>query len=381
MKQYYLSTSIVLSLIMFVFGCGDSKNGGKEPNDVILEASPIQLGKKVSMKIDSNHDRDWYRVVLPGKGYLHVGAKDIPDPINPEIRFAEKQPWQNEKKDWYTSWNDLAKAKQFHDRDTVYFTVQDNNRNNSSPKSFAIKARFIEEFDEHELNNEAGQAVKQTTGKTITSYFYPIGERDWFKFETDSLGYLWVKEKSSPDNIKPEVTFNQRDPMTEEVNKLKGDCQLPCAIRISEKGTYHIRIQDNNRNNSSRDPVKWKVDYLEEMDETEPNGEADQARKITVPDTLSLAVFSLGDNEYFRFTPESDKKILVKGNFPDELDPEMNLYEKQGLDKEQLKNEVELPGQIKLKKGTTYFIQIKDNHHNDSSPKPFKLMFLEGKTS
>jgi hypothetical protein len=361
--------------------CGSPEKPGKEPNDSILKADPIKLDKAVKMKIDSNHDRDWFRTTIPDKGYLKIGAKDVPDGLKLEVKFAEKQPWQDQKHNWYTGWNRLPEATQFHERDTLYFAIQDNNRDAGSAEQFAIKAQFIKEFDEHELNNEAANAAKQPLGESIKSYFYPVGDKDWFQFKAAGEGYLWIKEKSAPDNVKSEAKFARRDDMTEELETLTHNNRVPCAVRIPEKGTYHVRLQDNNRDESSTDPVQWKVDYLKEMDTTEPNNETAKAHPASIGETIAIAIFPKEDRDYVKLKPKQQKEVFIKANSPDDIEAAVRLFKKTGMETKRMTSRKKLPHKTTFKGGETYFIEFRDYNDDNRYPKTFPVMVLENPES
>ncbi len=377
MKCFNIRILMPAFLVFIGLACSSPDKPGKEPNDSILKADPIKLDKPVKMKIDSNHDRDWFRATIPDKGYLEIGAKDVPDDLKLEVKFAEKQPWQDQKHNWYTGWNQLPEATRFHKRDTLYFAIQDNNRDANSSKEFAIKAQFTKEFDEHELNNEAANAAKPHLGEVIKSYFYPIGDKDWFQFKAKGEGYLWVKEKSSPDNIKSEAKFFRKDDMTEELENLTYNNRLPCAVRISEKGTYHLLLKDNNRDESSTDPIQWKVDYLKEMDTTEPNNETNKAHPASIGDTIAMAIFPKGDHDYVKLTPNQQKQVFIKANTQGDIEGGIRIYKKAGMETKRITNRKKLPHKTTLESGETYFVEFRDYNDDNRSPKTFPVMIVE----
>src|SRR5699024_11098197 len=111
MKLYsYLKYGLIIfSIFSLCCSCSflDKKNdkeSGKgigEPNNTILEAGILKTGEINTMKIDTIGDIDWYAIPVSGQGYLTVSTKKVPENLNLQVRFAEKQAWEKEKHKWY----------------------------------------------------------------------------------------------------------------------------------------------------------------------------------------------------------------------------------------------------------------------------------------
>src|SRR5690625_3013645 len=137
MKKYVYQALGVLAISVMVVSCNSTnKSDGKsdigEPNNSILEAGLLESGKTYTMKIDSVGDVDWYGLAVPEQGYVSVQAKQVPDNINLNVRFAHKQAWKTEKQQWITGWSKVPKTIPVRKPDTLYFAVIDDYNNESS---------------------------------------------------------------------------------------------------------------------------------------------------------------------------------------------------------------------------------------------------------
>ncbi len=368
----------ILSFLLILTACGGSeqKDPAAEPNDKIMQAKVMSTDRTVQLKLDSNKDRDWVGLKVPDSGYLHFGAKGVPDPLDLRIKLALQQEWKKQKAKGLSGWEGIPEAHRIYEHDTVYFAIKDQYQDNSSDSSFKLKPSFIEEFDAYERNDKAKRAKKGTTGKRISSYIYPVGDRDWFKFEVDSAGYLMAQSRKTPGPLNPELAFARKKEPTGKIERVRGFQEFMTSYRAPEQGTYYVLLHDNYDDNKSRDPIEWKMRYLPEMDPQEPNGDPAKAFKISVPDTLSAAIFPKGDRDHFQLTPEKSGKLLVQSQGgQDEFQLQMKVLKKQPTGTEQAHGWSGFPGRFQLKKDTTYYLRLRDEYDDNGSPESFKLSF------
>ncbi|MFB6306690.1 MAG: hypothetical protein ABEH43_06840 [Flavobacteriales bacterium] len=381
MKLNFTHSIAVAVLISSIFlSCSQSKEKAPtEPNDTILKAGFIKANKGVKLKIDKKDDLDWYGMKVPAKGYIKIGAKNVPKKLGLEVRFALKQAWEDQKQKWVSDWNKLPYTIPVRDKDTIYFAIGDDHRNNSSSKEFSMKASFIKEFDSSEPNDKVDNSVDLKTGKKQTSYIFPKEDREWYKLKADTQGYFIAKARKSPENIKPEVMFATRSEMGDEMNQISDYLKIPCGVFIKNKGDYYVKLLDNHHNAASQDAIIWKMDFKKEMDETEPNNSFKDAYSVSVPDTLQIATFPLNDYDYFKIDDDSDRKIKIKAEKVGDIKPEIRLFARKDEMSEPkgVTNWKKLPTKVKLKKGMQHYLQFHDNHDNARSTKSFKLRLFK----
>ena len=379
MKQFNLQIIGVIALLITVAACSSpaKKNHIGEPNNSILEAGILESGESYSMKIDTVGDIDWYALPVSGQGYLNISTKNIPKNLQLVVRFAEKEEWKQKKENWITAELGLPATIPVDKSDTIYFVFKDKYNKNASDEEIVFKADFIKEFDQYEANNVVDSAKAVSTGKVIESAFYPTSDIDWFKTKVDSLGYLILQARSVPDNIQVEARFAKRPDEFNKADYISSGLSLPAAIQVSEPGDYYFYLKDKYNSNMSKDMAEWKIDFIPEMDSTEPNNNFEQAYRLSVNDTVQIAIFPLGDTDYFSLTPESNSTIRLATKHPKELQPEIQLYEEVDFEQKPIGKWQSLPANIEVKANQKYYIRLHNKYDNAYSQEPVMFSVSE----
>jgi len=388
MKKYVYQALGVLAISVMVVSCNSTnKSDGKsdigEPNNSILEAGLLESGKSYDMKIDTIGDVDWFAIPVSGQGYLDVSAKNIPDGMNLVIRFSEKEEWEQTKEKWITGELSLPATIPVYKPDTIYFMLKDKYHATASEEDIAFRAEFIEEFDSYEPNNEAENAQMVSTGEVVESAFFPTSDVDWFKTKVDSSGYLMIQARSIPDNIQVETRFAKRPDDFSDAAYISGGLNLPAAIQVTEPGEYYFYLKDRYNANMSRDMAEWKIDFITEIDTTEPNNSFNQAYRLAVNDTVKVAIFPQGDTDYFSLTPEFNSTLRIAAKYPKDLRPEIQLYKEEDFEQVPIGNWQELPLNIEVEANQKYYIRLHSRHDSNGSREPvlFSVSQISKKTS
>lgn len=388
MKKYVYQALGVHAISVMVVSCNSTnKSDGKsdigEPNNSILEAGLLESGKSYDMKIDTIGDVDWFAIPVSGQGYLDVSAKNIPDGMNLVIRFSEKEEWEQTKEKWITGELSLPATIPVYKPDTIYFMLKDKYHATASEEDIAFRAEFIEEFDSYEPNNEAEDAQMVSTGEVVESAFFPTSDVDWFKTKVDSSGYLMIQARSIPDNIQVETRFAKRPDNFSDAAYISGGLNLPAAIQVTEPGEYYFYLKDRYNANMSQDMAEWKIDFITEIDTTEPNNSFDQAYRLAVNDTVKVAIFPQGDTDYFSLTPEFNSTLRIAAKYPKDLRPEVQLYKEEDFEQVPIGNWQELPLNIEVEANQKYYIRLHSRHDSNASREPvlFSVSQISKKTS
>lgn len=384
MKQSHLQIIYIIAILFIVAACSSptKKNSIGEPNNSILEAGVLNSGESYNMKIDTVGDIDWFALPVAGQGYLNISTKNIPENLNLIVRFAEKQEWEPTKQKWITGDLNLPATIPVEKPDTIYFVFKDKYNDNASEEDIVFKADFIEEFDQYETNNVADSAKAVATGEIIESAFYPTSDIDWFKTTVDSSGYLMLQARSVPKNINVEVRFAKRADEFSEAKYISGGLGLPAAIQVSDPGDYYFYLKDKHHSNMSKDMAEWKVDFITEMDATEPNNNFDEAYNLSVNDTVQTAIFPKGDTDYFMITPESNATLRVAAKHAKDLQLEIQLYQEIDFEQKPVGKWQSLPATIDVAANQKYYIRLHNRHDNAYSQEPvlFSVSDISGKS-
>ncbi len=378
LKYIKLTKVLTVLLVLIFIGCGGGKAGGdKEPNNKIEQANDITLGQPFSLTINPKGDMDWFKVNLAEQGYLKVQASQVPEEIGLEIVFALYQEWEGKKEKRLRGWRRLPDALFISEAGTYYFVIKDDHDDASSGKPAQIKVDFLKEFDPTEPNNGPEDAKEIEFGADLKIAVYPVEDQDWLKVKVEKQGYLTIKSKNVPEGITPEVKYFVFDEWADpKVKTIRDWKRLPDACFVSEAGEYFMLLHDDHDNGASETPYDLKIEFLDEMDQYEPNDDFKDAKIIKQGDTINLAIFPTGDQDYYKIKPSKAGKIkfLAKG-FSD-IVPEIRLYVLDTKDPSKLKHSSDwkkCPAEFDVELGKEYFVLIHDDYDDASSPKPFEI--------
>jgi len=367
----------VVAVIGLAVACSSSGGDIGEPNNSILESGMLESGKSYTMKIDSVGDIDWYSVPVPGQGYLNISTKTVPDNLNLQLRFAEKQEWEPEKQKWMTGWSDIPKTIAVLDPDTLYFVIADNYNDEASDEEVEFKTEFIEEFDEYEPNDEPDNAVSVSSGEVMETAFFPKTDVDWFKIKVEELGYLMLQARSVPDDITVNARYAKRKDAFGKAEYISGWQKLPAGIQVTEEGEYYFTLVDDYNDAMSREKAVWKIDYIAEVDSTEPNNSFEEAYSVSIGDTVKAAIFPKGDEDYFTLTPDSKLTIRLAAQHPDNIKPEVKLYVIEDFEEKAIGSWEKLPTQLQLERDRKYYFVLVDDYNDEYSMEPVTLRIFE----
>ncbi len=373
MKTFIHKISWLSAVFVLIAACSSPKKKDDigEPNNSILEAGLLKSGESYTMKIDTVGDVDWFGIPVPGPGYLDISVKEVPENLNFVVRFAKKEEWKAQKENWISGDLGLPATIVVAEPDTIYFAFKDRYNKNASENEIVFKAEFIEEFDDHEPNNDANSAKSVATGELIKSTFFPTSDVDWFKTKVDSSGYLMVQARSVPENIRVEARFAKKPDEFSDAEYISGGLELPASIQVTTPGEYYIQLKDKYNKEMSRDMAEWKVDFIPEMDVTEPNNSFEEAYRLAINDTVKIAIFPQGDKDYFTFTPKANSTLRVATKHPSDFKPQIQLYEEKDFEKKPVGKSQDLPAKIEVKADQKYYIQLQTRYDATFSPEPF----------
>ena len=371
---------LVFSLLAILFlsltccgGGGTSKE--KEPNNSIDLANEIALGKPFEIKITPVKDIDWFKVDLTEQGYLKVQASQVPEGLVLEVGYALFQEWEGSKVKWLKKWHKLPNALFIPEAGTYYFAILDDYNDRESKEPIQIKVDFIPEFDAGEPNNSPDVATAIEFGTTVKPAIFPTGDIDWYKVNVTKQGYILVKFKDVPQGIVPDIYYATYDEWAKpKIQKIRNWHKLPDACAVTEPGEYYIPLIDDYNDRSSETPFSFLVEFLDEMDINEPNNDFKTAKSVSRGDTLKLAIFPQGDNDYYKLKIETGNKIKFMAKDYTGIVPEIRLYTLNENDKLKVASSWKrLPAEADVIPGTEYYLLIHDDYGDRGSQQVFEF--------
>lgn len=377
------SNLFLFVVMIFLISCGSQEeqrdNASIEPNNTIEEANTIDLGFEFAMKIHEDDDVDWYEVEVPGQGYLTVAAKGVPSELDLSVRFATYEEWESNPENFITSNLKLPASVSIIEEGTYFVRVSDRYSRNSSDEEFMLRIDFTEEFDKFEPNQSPQEAKLVEFGVEYESAIFPIGDEDWFKVNVKEQGYLSVRARNVPDNLELATYFATYDEYSsQKINTIKGKGELPQNIAITEPGEYYIVLCDRWDRYASKELFTWTVDFIEEMDIYEPNNTHSDAKEIQPNDTIEIAIFPIGDQDFFKINFEEEGKLTIRAGSHGIKDLTAKIHKLDTLTNKYktVATYYSFPVTHKVEEiETAYYIEFYDRWNRHASPDLFNLIF------
>jgi hypothetical protein len=366
MKRFNLFALLLFVSTIFLFSCG---GGSEEPNNTIEEAKAVKFDEITEIKISPLADWDWFKFDVTEKGYVKVSTQTIPEGLELECYFALYEEWEGTKEKKISEYMDFP-AIICVEPGTYYFVVKDNYDDKESSEAIPLKVEFIKEFDSFENNNDAENAKETTVNSEFKIGIFPKADIEWFKMKVEKPGNVKIMSKNVPADMEIEVVFYKynewADPKSEQISEY---LKLPCAYQIATPGDYYIAFNDNYNDLFSEQLFDIKVEFVEQNDLCEPNNEFQNAKEVNVGDTLKLAVFPVGDVDYYKIKVDKAGKLslMSKGSTGD-VNLEARFFELDPQKTEQLITRSEymnLPCQFNVLPNIQYYFLIEDNYSDN----------------
>jgi len=233
-----------------------------EPNNSPKKAEKVNFDEEYKSAIYPVGDTDWFKFKTDEPGYVTVKAKNVPDELELETRYANYDEYEGDKIDVFRNYGELPHSAAVSEPGEYYFHILDNYNDAKSDKLFDWKIEFTPEMDEAEPNNNFEDAKTVDVPDTLDIAIFPKGDIDIYKLNIQKSGTLSLKAKGY-EEITPEVHLAMKD--TTGKNKLQkiGNWEeIPAELNIPDtKNEYYIKFIDNYNDNESPKPFKVRVEF------------------------------------------------------------------------------------------------------------------------
>jgi len=400
-KESNYSFVLMAATVLIFAGCGQSKPGEKiqvkakaavksvpaesspratsvgDTNNSVEEAEVIPLGEPFELVINPVKDQDWFKVDLPGQGYLQIQASNVAENLGPEARFAVYDEWADVKMQEIRGWHRLPDACFIPKAGTYHFVIGDDFNDAASEQPMKIQVTFLEEFDASEPNNTPEQATPVNLGDVKKIAIFPVEDQDWFKIAVDRQGYLDVKFKGHLEKIAPEVRYALYDEWADPKIKTVRDWKhLPDACAVVAGKEYYLTILDDFNDQTEKTVFDVKFDFIEEMDSFEPNNDYPQAKPLAVGQVIKVAVFPMEDFDVFQLNAgPSDTLTVSARDVPEGIVAEVKLYTAtEGFDEPQEASDwSRLPAEFEVHPGQDYYLYLHDDFNDQAEAVLFDI--------
>lgn len=349
----------------------------KEPNNGPAEANPAALGKAFTTSIQQQGDSDWFKLQVPGQGYVRVMAKDVPGSIKPQVRYCTYDEWKDEVK-IIREWKYLPDACAVQ-KGEYYVQLIDDYGNGSSPENFTLRIDFIDEMDPVEPNDSPRTAKEFALGSTRQAAIFPVGDTDWFKVAVAEQGYVQVVAKGAKDGVKPQVRYCTFNEWKDEVTVHRDWRYLPDGFAVT-KGEYYLQMIDDYGDRASTELFDVKLDFLAEFDKGEPNNSPKEATTVASGTVFSPAIYPVGDTDWYRIAVPGQGYVCASArNVPEAIKVQVQygIYDEQKEEMKTVREWKYLPDACAVSKGVLY-VEVIDDYGNGACVEafPMKLEFV-----
>ncbi|MEE2641463.1 MAG: hypothetical protein VX768_12610 [Planctomycetota bacterium] len=247
-----------------------------------------ELNQSYPFSIMPIKDIDFFKVEVPGGGmvWAEIGTSSIKNPA-PRVSVYD----ENQKLLSRTPFAQVVGPTQ------VYFSVQDPENDASSPETFDITFKFLEEIDLNEPNNLPFMAVEIDLNTIEQGAIIPAGDIDFYEINVDHPGYLVIDGLEIPEGL--EFNFQLCDLKGKPLSKKGFDFRV-------DKGNYLLKAAAGNRQ-SSAETYSFKVHWIGDFDELERTG--NEAAEVELGNIYTTAFFPKGDIDYWSFELKETNRI------------------------------------------------------------------------
>ena len=264
-----------------------------ESNNAFGDTNVISLHTTVTGKFYPTHDYDWFKVKVEKEGVLNVSVTKVPSGIDAHINLYDPNG------NTLGSVTGGVGSPVYLRRDVTlgWYYIRLDDYYDQSTDDYKFIVTLTEAEDANEPNNEFSKAVEVALNETITGYFFPRREYDWFKVNVTTLGVLNVSATKVPTYI--DAHINLYDANGHHLAGVSGSVGSSVSLhRDVTPGYYYIRMDDYY--DRSAEPYTMLVSLQAVDDGNEPNNEFSKAVEVALDETVTGYYFPTYDYDWFK---------------------------------------------------------------------------------
>jgi len=272
-----------------------------EPNNEFKEAKEIESSGEFQGFIFPEGDSDYYKLDIPEAGRLNVSYSHNDVNMWPNMRLLSAE---NDTLIGWTYAEDVGKMTKlsydFASADKVYLTLDVHGTDRGSLLPYLLKTEFLPVKDIHEPNNGFSEAKMIPVGQTTSAYFFPKGDRDFYRFVVDQPGLLTVKITTKDALTRPSVKLYDGNisGVTNWQNAEENSNEVGFSREVLP-GTYFLQVADDADHNSMTD-YQLNLSLAPSNDSYEPNDSFAKAKVIGIGTPINATIFPKGDYDYYK---------------------------------------------------------------------------------
>lgn len=341
----------------------------KESNNNRNEANKIKVNQKVIGNVDERGDEDWYVFTLPADGVFTYDLEQVTNSsskCNISLYDASLNCYSeySEISSCHSKRFNYAKGETFYIRvkNWFYFGYR-------TDGDYALTINFKEtkgkwEIEDNNSKNRADKLSGKMKGTIIGS-----DDEDWFKYTASANGYVnfkFINEDGVVTNSGWDFTVYDKN-LTELASWNTTTDNVFGTFTVSKKTVLYIKLSGGAMKDNlySITPEFKATDYVEKED----NNSFKKATKIEQKKSYVGVKNYREDEDYYKFVAPANGTYKVSFTVEEEVNNgyDVVLY---GPTKKEIRTLSDLTddssAKIKMKKGKTYYIQVKGHGYYQS---------------
>jgi len=341
-----------------------------EPNNDFDSATDIASGASIRGEIYDYGDEDFFKVSIDSACILSTSLKNVDKDFTPNIIIYNSQKRAIASTAAFSG-QEIQYSLEISDTGIYYVMLKDRYNGFSSHKEYNLDINLVQGVDEYEPNPDFKTAKAIDIRKTISPTIFPAGDEDYFKFNLEEKGILYVKMQDVPSGLRPSLKIydsnakliSQKGGSDGEVVGLEGE--------IEKAGTYYLLIRDWYSSFSSVDTYSFKTYFIKTLDEFEPNNTKDEAELIEFGKDYFATISTKGDPDFYKLSiPDSGKVLVYLTDVPPNIRPYIKLYKatrESWIDSTAGFGGEDLTMQFETAEPSNYFVQVQDRYNSETS--------------
>lgn len=233
------------------------ENDVYEPNDSLLEAYPLEIGKGYDSYISTESDADFYKLTVDSPGTMNILLANLYEKYNlylldskGSILYYSDDALTYQK---FVSYNFTAAGE--------YYIMVDAIKDFSPTEKYHLrvdKATTNDFEDNYEPNNNFSEAYTIDLGKEYQSWISTSGDSDYYKIHADSVGFMSVELKSLPFYYNVSL-YTPTGELLRFSNDSREESQI-LNFSVTSPGDYYVLIYSYYGAYSAANKYSLKVD-------------------------------------------------------------------------------------------------------------------------
>ena len=351
-----------------------------EPNDYFDTANEVTSGNIVSGSIYDYGDEDFFKFQVDTALILDIFLTGVPDGLSPYIIIHDSSGnWRGT--EGALSGEGIEYSLEIVNPGEYFIHLKDRYNSFSSEEEYALEVNLISGSDEYEPNHDFATATEIDIKQELICTMFPNADEDFFVFDIDEKGILFIKMPEVPDGLRPSIKIY--DSVTSNVISQKGGASgenIELETEIGESGRYFLMVKDWYSSFSSLEIYSFKSFFINTLDEYEPNNTREEAVLVNFCQSYFATIAVKNDSDFYRLSiPDKGLVTVYLYDVPANIRPYIKLYKEtrvSWIDSTAGSGGEDIEMQFETDEPSNYFIQVQDRYSSESSHLRYRLMVL-----